>query len=470
MGPIRTARALVAMVVAAAFLAFTGGVVVEAPSRAAEPASVTSLAAQAIYFQQDRNSARRDLAVSSMAASSAWDAQLWADFVASWSSTNKYMKMNSAVPSGLPKKGHVFVVLGSSLQRSGKVSAKFERRLKLALKALKKYPASNVLVSGGVPKHGKTEGEAGSQWLVAHGVAKSRVLVEKKSSSTIGNAKYAMAILAKSSKYTSYSLISDSSHLRRASILFDAAKVLVQEQSGKSWSIQRAANVAYMDMKKAGQVPLEDWSVSNTAGEVASLFGLTSQYKKLLSKAPAKPVLTSLKVTAPTKLTYVVGEDLSTRGLVVKALYDKGVYSQVVTSSAKVAGFDSSEVGDGMITASYTDGKVTKTSSFAYSVVRAASSVALGLSTKKVKVSHTRVTVKATVATGSSGLAPTGKLRFYLDGKRLKTITLDADDAGAASFRYPKISKTGKHELRVAYAGNDALAASSKRVTVTVSR
>lgn len=469
MGPIRTARALVAMAVAAVFVAFTGGVVVEAPSRAAEAASITSLQAQAIYFQQDRNTGRRDLAVSSMAASSAWDAQLWAGFVASWSSINKSMKMNSTVPSGLPKQGHVFVVLGSALQKSGKMSTKFERRLELGLKALKKYPASDVLVTGGSPKHGKTEGEVGYAWLVAHGIAKSRILVEKKASSTIGNAKYSMEILAKLPKYTSYSLISDSSHLRRASILFDGAAVLVQEQTGKPWPIQRLANVAYMDMKKAGQVPLENWSVSNTAGNVAALFDVTSPYKKLLSKPPAKPVLTALQVTVPAKLTYSVGEALSTRGLVVTAVYDKGVYSKVVTGSAKVAGFNSTKVGDGKVTATYTDGKVTKASSFAYSVVPATSTVGLSLSTKKVKRAQTRVTVKVTVATGDRGLAPTGSLRFYLDGKRLKTVTLDADDAGVASFRYPTIGKTGSHEIRVAYAGNGVLAASSARVTVKVS-
>ena len=466
---VRTTRALVAAFVATAFLAFSSGVIVEPVSHAAEAASVAQLKAQAIYFQQDRDTERRDLAVSAMAASSTWEAELWAGFVESWSSINNAMTMNSSVPSGLPAKGHVFVVLGSGLTSSGKLSAKFERRLKLAAKAAKKYPKSKVLVTGGKPKKGHTEAEVGYKWLVANGVSKSRILVEKKASDTIDNARNSMAILAKSSTYTSYSLISDSSHLRRASILFDAAKVRVQEQSGKAWSISREANVAYMDMKNAGQVPLADWSVSYTAGNVASLFGVTTSYKKLLASPPSDAVLTGVSVTAPAKLTYAVGEKLSTKGLVVKAVYNKGVYTAIVTGAAKVSGFSSAAVGTGTATASYTDGSVTKTSSFGYTIVKASSTTKATPSTTKAKRKKTRVVMKVVVASAASGVTPTGKVRFYLDGKWLKTVTLDKDDKGRVSITYPKLGWKGKRTLTVKYAGSSTLAASSRSVAVTVS-
>ena len=465
---VRTVRALVAALVAASFFAFVGGVAVEPVSHAAEAASLTKLKAQALYSQQARDTDQRDLAVSAMATSSAWEAELWADFVASWSTINNSMEMNSTVPSGLPKKGHVFVVLGSALKKSGKVGTKFERRLKLAVKALAKYPKSIVLVTGGAPKNGHTEGEVGYRWLVANGVAKSRIVVEKKASSTIGNAKNSMAILAKSSKYTSYSLISDSSHLRRASILFDAAKVLVQEKSGKAWSITREPNVAYMDMKKAGQAPLADWSVSYTAGNVAALFGVSSAYQKLLAKPPSDPVLTSVKVTAPKQVRYTVGEKLNTRGLVVKAVYNKGVYTTVVTDSAKVSGFSSTSVGKGSVTASYRDGSVTKKSSFAYTVVKASSSTKATPSRTTLKRNRTRVTLKVQVSTAADGVTPTGKVRFYLDGKRLKTIRIDADDNGSVKYRFPKLGKTGKRVLKATYVGNSRLTSSKQSVTVRV--
>lgn len=465
---VRTARVLVATLVAASFFAFTGGVVVEPVSHAARAASVTELKAQVIYFQQARQTDERDLALSAMGASSAWEAELWADFAESWSSINKSMKMNSKVPSGLPKRGHVFVVLGSSLKKSGKVSTKYERRLKVALKALAKYPRSKVLVTGGAPKNGHTEGEVGYKWLVAHDIAKSRVLVEKRASSTIGNAKYSMAILAGSPKYTSYSLISDSSHLRRASILFDAAKVLVQEQSGRAWSITREPNVAYMDMKTAGQVPLADWSVAYTASNVASLFGITSRYKKVLASPPSEPVLTAVTLTAPTKVTYTVGEKLSTRGMVVKAVYDKGVYTTIVTDGVKVSGFSSKSVGDGSVTASYSDGSVTKKSSFGYRIVKASSRTKATASRTTLKRNRTRVALKVRISTTANGVTPTGKVRFYLDGKRLKTIRIDADDKGSVKYTYPKLSRTGKRVLKAVYVGNSVLKGSKRSVTVKV--
>ncbi|MFT4108071.1 ElyC/SanA/YdcF family protein [Propionicimonas sp.] len=469
MEPIRTVRVLAATVVAAVFIALTGGIVVESPSHAAAVASQTSLKAQAIYFQQDRDTGRRDLAVASMAAHSAWQNQLWSGFVKSWSTINNSMVMNSTVPAGLPKKGHVFVVLGSALKKSGKVSVKFERRLKVAVKALKKYPRSKVLVTGGAPKNGHTEGEVGYKWLVAKGIAGSRIIVEKKAASTIGNAKNSMAILAKSSAYTSYSLISDSSHLRRASILFDAAAVLVQEKSGKPWGIERLANVAYMDMKSAGKVPLADWSVTYTAGNVAALFGITSTYKKLLADAPAKAVLTSVAVTSPTKVSYAVGQELSTKGLAVTALYNKGVYSRDVTSTAKLSGFDSSAAGTGTVTATYSDGGVSKSASFEYTIARSASTLALKRSTSTVRAGVTRLTVKATVGAESSDVVPTGYVKFYLDGTRLKTITLTGKDAGVARFRFPKIGGKGTHRIVVKYLGSDQLGAVRKELAVAVS-
>ncbi len=465
---VRTVRALVAALVAASFLAFTGGVVVEPVSHAAEAASVASLKARAIYFQQARDTDERDLAVSAMAASSTWEAGLWAGFVESWSSINNYMKMNATVPSDLPKKGHVFVVLGSALKKSGKISTKFERRLKVALKALAKYPKSMVLVTGGAPKNGHTEGEVGYKWLVANGIAKSRILVEKKASSTIGNAKNSMAILAKSSKYTSYSLISDSSHLRRASILFDAAKVLVQEKSGTAWSITREPNVAYMDMKDAGQVPLADWSVTYTAGNVAALFGVTSRYQKLLASPPSDPVLTAVKVTAPSRIRYRVGDKLDTTGMVVKAVYNKGVYTTIVTDAAKVSGFSSTSVGDGSVTTSYSDGSVTKKSTFDYRIVKASSATKATPSRTSLKRNRTRVTLSVKVSTRASGVTPTGKVRFYLDGARLKTIRFDADDKGSVKYTYPKLSRTGKRVLKATYVGNSKLKDSTQAVTVKV--
>jgi hypothetical protein len=299
-------------------------------------------------------------------------------------------------------------------------------------------------------------------------VASSRIIIEKKSASTIGNATYSTKILAGSSKFTSYSLISDSSHLRRASILFLAATVRVQEESGKAWSIRQLANVAYKDMASAGKGPLSASSIAYTASNVASVLEVTSRYRAVLAKPPAKAVLTSLEVSAPATLAYAVGDRFDAKGLVVKAIYNKGVYARLVTGSTEVKGFDTSAVGKGKATAAFTDGGVTLSSPFAYTVAKADSALKLGLSTTKVKKSKTRLVVKASLS-APNNLVPTGAVRFYLDGTRLKTFAIDGDETSTFSFTYPKIGTVGSHNFVVKYSGNAQLEAARTAVSLKVS-
>lgn len=437
---------------------------------APKPASLTTLKAQALVFQQAAGkTAQRDIAVGSMAATSAFEAKLWKDFVGAWSTINAGMKMNTSIPSGLPAKGHVFVVLGSALSKSGKLTTKLERRLKLALQALKKYPNSKVLVSGGAPRKGKTEAKVMKSWLVSKGVASARIISETTSASVIGNAKYSMEVLAKHPEFTTYTLVSDASQLRLASVLYRAGSLRMQELSGKPWALTPVSNVAYRDMKTAGKGPLRASSVTNAANYVASLLGLSTQYKKVLASPPKAPVLTSLVVTPPSKATYSVGTRLSVTGVAAKALYNKGVYSRPVTGLA-LTGFSSKEAGRRTAKVSYTERGVTKSASFGYTIVKASSKLSVKLSTTKVKRSKTRVTATVRITTGSSGVVPTGKVTFYLDGKRLKTTTLKAASSGAVTFKYPKVTKAGKHSLVVKYAGTSKLTSAKKTVKVQVTR
>lgn len=462
------ARSIIVGAVLTAFLALPGGVVLEPAARAATSVSSSQLKAQAIYAQQDGDIGQRDLVVDTLAARSPWQGTLWRGFLTTWASTNNRLKINSTVPKGLPTTGHVFVVLGSALTKSGQLSAKLERRLKLALSALQKYPKSKVLVSGGATRNGQTEAGVMSKWLIAKGIAKSRILVENKSSSTVSNATKSMALLSKSSTVTSYTLITDSSHMRRASILFAAATVGVQEQSGKAWPIKPVSNIAHMDMPEAGRKPLSASSIAYTASNVASVFKVSPEYKAVLASPPRAAVLTSLKVAAPADLTYTVGQRPNDGKVAVKAIYNGGVYTRVVTGSVKITGFNSTKVGERKATAAYTDGKVTKTASFAYSVVKAVSKAGVSLSTTKVKRAHTRVVVKAKVTTAASGVKPTGKVRVYLDGKRLKTVTLSK--TGTVTYKLPRLLKLGQREIAVKYSGDARLKSAATRIKITVKR
>jgi uncharacterized SAM-binding protein YcdF (DUF218 family) len=431
-------------------------------------ASATDLRVQAIYFENTRNSDQRDLAVGSLAAISSWKAGLWADFLATWDVANKGLKIHTTTPKGLPVKGHVFVVLGSALTTSGRVTVKTSRRLKVAFAGLVKYPASKVLVSGGAKRNGHTEAQVMADWLVDKGIAKSRILRETTSASTVSNATNSMAILRDHPEFTSYTLVSDASHIRRATILFTAAKVGIQEQTGKSWTLTSVANVAFPDSSIASRGPVPAATHTIIASNVASVFGVLARYKAMVASPPAKAELTSIAVVPPAACTYQVGQKLSTAGVVVTALYNNGRYTRTVSSRARFSGFSSGKVGAVSVKVSYAASGVSKSAAFGCKIVKATSSVRVALSTKSIHKAKTRVVVRAAIATSVRTVVPYGKVRFYLDGKRLATFMMDTDDVGITRFRLPKISKTGTHRIEVRYLGNSKLVASRQTLSVKV--
>lgn len=454
----------------AVLLAFTG----PGQAQAASSISQAELKARSIHFQAVGDTAQRDLTLNSIADVSDWSGALWKGFLTTWGEINQAMPMNTSVPEGLPGEGHVFIVLGSALSSSGTMTATLERRLKLAVKALDAYPASMVVVTGGKPKQGNTEAAVMKAWLVDRGVQSSRILTEDKSSNTISNAKNTMALLAGLPQYTSYTLITDAGHMRRSSVLFRAATMQIEERTGTRWAITPVSNLVYPDME-AGKVPLSASSVASTATEVASLFGVLAEYQKVVAdlknpvaSPPEKAALSSLTLAPPKKVSYQLGAKPSTSGLVVTAHYSNNGPDRVVTSKAKVTGFSTSKVGKAEATVSYTEGGVTKTATFPYQVTKATSKVSLKLSTTKPKRSKTRVVVKATITAGASKVVPTGTVKFYLDGKKLKTVSLAKAKKGKLSFTYPKIAKAGKHKLTVKYGGTSKLTSTDKTATVKV--
>lgn len=458
-----TVRGLIATLLS---LALAGMVALAGPTASATAATSTStsqLQARAIYFQGKGDTSGRDAAIAALTQQSAWQGKAWRDFVNDWSRITAGMKMNTAVPSGLPTKNHVFVVLGSALTSSGGVSTKLERRLKLALKGLQAYPNSKVLVSGGAPRNGKTEAAVMQAWLLGKGVAKSRVITETTSTSTVGNARNSMQILADRGGFSSYTIVTDSSHIRRASVLFLAGALRVAEQNNKSWSIKPVANLVFSDLATAGQKELSASSAEYAASNVAGVFSLTSQYNELSSNPPTAAKLAAISITAPTKLSYGVGESLNSAGLVVTATYSDDS-TRVVTGSAKLSGFISKKLANGTVTVSYTEGGLTKTSSFGYQIGKASSSAKITVASAKAKLLKTKLAVQVKVK--ASSVKPTGTVKLYLDGKLARTVKLKKSDSGVAKFTVV-FNKVGSRQFTVKYSG-DSLTKAADGTTVKV--
>ena len=434
-----------------------------APARAdAATASLTDLKTRLVYFTKAGRTTDRALALAALTSQSALEGKLWTNFLSAWDNATTSQTLNYTPPAGLPESGHTFIVLGGSLKADGTLKAQTINRLTVALAALAAYPNSQVLVSGGVPKSGVTEGQAMQAWLLANGIAPERITAETKSSSTVGNAKYSIAILATRPEVTSYTLISDASHLRRAGVLFDAAVMQTQEKSGAEWGITRIANVAYKD--KTITNPASSATTTVIASEVAGQLGLTG-YSAMVKSPPTNTKLTGLTVTPPAATTYQVGAKLQTAGLTATAAFDDGS-TLLVTNKVSLKGFDASKVGTPKVTASYTSNSVTKTASFTVSVTKAAASVGLKPSATTAKRNKTRVTVKATV-TSATGVTASGKVTFYSGKTKLKTVKLSK---GKASYKLPKFSKTGTKTIKVTYSGSKTVGTASSTVKLKVKK
>jgi uncharacterized SAM-binding protein YcdF (DUF218 family) len=119
--------------------------------------------------------------------------------------------------------GKVMVVtLGYALGDDGTAQKPLLDRLDVALKAAEANPAALVMVTGGVPKKGLTEGDVMSKWLVEKGIGRDRILIEDKSKDTVGNVLNVANLLARHQADTVI-LVTSSSHMRRARALLEDA-------------------------------------------------------------------------------------------------------------------------------------------------------------------------------------------------------------------------------------------------------
>jgi len=236
----------------------------------------TELKAKAIARQRAGNQTGRDKAVAKLR--SARVRGLWAGFFAFWDKQNKSLSY-TLLPPKAPE-NHAFVVLGAGLHKNGTITEEFSRRLEVALACWTANPDTPILVSGGAPKNGKTEAGVGSAWLQARGVPADKVWIENGSGSTVGNAKYSVPILVDKG-ITSYSIVSDASHLRRASVLFEAARVARDLTNKTKTQLVQANLVAYHDKEVSNPVGASELSV--TALHSAILLGVYTAYTKLIS-------------------------------------------------------------------------------------------------------------------------------------------------------------------------------------------
>lgn len=161
-------------------------------------------------------------------------------------------------------KDHAFVVLGGTI-------AQMDRRLSAVLPALKANPSSFVVVSGGVKRGKIAEWEYMTQWLTKNGVPQMNIIQEVNASSTIGNAMKSVPLMLERG-IKSYTLVSDKSHLLRASVLFLAARVQIEMRVNKNLPLKSTKYViAFKDSGNGA-------SRAEIMREAAYILGVLTQY------------------------------------------------------------------------------------------------------------------------------------------------------------------------------------------------
>jgi vancomycin permeability regulator SanA len=127
---------------------------------------------------------------------------------------------NVDVPT-LPGKVMI-VALGYALAKDGTPEKPLLDRLDVALKAAQANPSARIMVTGGQPQAGVTEGDVMTKWLVDKGIDRDRILIEDKSKDTVGNVLNVANLLKRHTADTAI-LVTSASHMRRARVLLDEA-------------------------------------------------------------------------------------------------------------------------------------------------------------------------------------------------------------------------------------------------------
>lgn len=420
--------------------------------------SLSSLRTRLLYLHETGRKVELDLALKQLKSRSAFEASLWRSFLRDWDQALSAQRFSYAAPHGLPSSRHAFVVLGSGN------SAELTSRAELAQKALDAYPTSVAVLSGGKATDTRdSEAARLRKKLVAAGIDPSRLLLEEKSASTVGNAVYSVAVM-KSHGITSYTLISDASHLRRASVLFHAAELRDQYSSKKTLTLRQLGNVAVRDTTVTN--PASASTASYITSNVASVLQVYDRYVDLLGSPPARAKLTRL-TAHPQRTSWPVGSKLDRSRLAATARFNQGKLG--VADKVTVKGFTTTRTGTRRITVSYRYRSVTKKVRFTISVVRARSKATLTPSVRTALRKRTRVVLTAQLVT-ATGVRPTGTVQFLLNGKLIKTKRVSKADHGLLRFRFPKLTRLGKNRLSVVYSGSSTVTPVTRATTIRVIR
>lgn len=164
---------------------------------------------------------------------------LWREILQYWDFVNEdFPAPDTSIPETLPKDDSLcIVVLGFQLHSDGSMAEELIGRCETALRFAEAYPEAFLAVTGGgTAWQNKTVTEAGAmaQWLMDHGIAAERILVEDRSLTTADNAVFTCEILRnRAPQVKSLAIVSSDYHLPLGALLFEEKALLLGAEEGE---------------------------------------------------------------------------------------------------------------------------------------------------------------------------------------------------------------------------------------------
>ena len=204
-------------------------------------------------------------------------AELWTRIMDEWAALNTDLHLYyDELPDGLPTDDRLcLVVLGYALESDGGMAEELVQRCTVALAGAEKYPNAYVLVTGGPTAFLSDSTEAGcmAAWLIAHGVAEERLIVEDQALTTAQNALYGAKLLRRFPQVDSLAIITSDYHIAVGSLMFEAEALAEEYERGeKPFSV--VANAACSYPTKAGTQ-----GISVQSAFLRSLMNPTARYQ-----------------------------------------------------------------------------------------------------------------------------------------------------------------------------------------------
>ncbi|UXI03789.1 YdcF family protein [Photobacterium sp. TY1-4] len=123
---------------------------------------------------------------------------------------------------------HALVTLGYKLQPGGALAPALIARLALTKTLAQRFPASSILVTGGMPQQGKTEARQMKLWLCEQGIDEQRIIEEPLATNTIENARFSLAQLQQRN-IRAVTVISSEAHVQRTQLLFQILQLTANQ-------------------------------------------------------------------------------------------------------------------------------------------------------------------------------------------------------------------------------------------------